>query len=203
MASTAGQGPAQCGGLFLMPYLHEDVAIIGAALLVAGHQLSLGWAAASLGAGMIARDLSIYGLGAAARRSPWARRLLIGPRVQQLGDWLRGNLNSVVIAGRLVPGLMYPAYIACGWFAVPFAGYAWRTMGLTAIYLPTVLGFAYFFGQAAIKHVGSWAWILLATPFIVALLLRHRPFRKFLMRIGVLRAPRAQPDLPGGEPAKE
>src|SRR5262249_46134102 len=168
-----------------MPYLHEDVAIIGAALLVAGHRLTLGWAAASLAAGMVARDLSIYGLGAAARRSGLARRLLIGPRVQQLGDWLHGNLNSVVIAGRLVPGLMYPAYIACGWFRLPFGSYALRTMGLTAVYLPTVLGFAYFFGQAAITHVGSWAWILLATPFVVALLLRHRPFRKFLMRIGL------------------
>jgi membrane protein DedA with SNARE-associated domain len=200
-ASTAGSPVAQCGALFLTPFLHEDVAIVAAALLIVGHRLSLGWALASLAAGMIARDLTIYGLGAAARRSGLARRLLIGPRVQRLADWLGGNLTSVVVAGRLVPGLMYPAYIACGWFRLPFAGYALRAVALTALYLPTVLTFAYFFGQAALTHVGRWAWILPATPIVMALALQHRPFRKFLTRIGLLQPSRAtlSPESPAEE----
>jgi membrane protein DedA with SNARE-associated domain len=186
--SAAGSALAQCSALFLTPFLHEDVAIVAAALLIVDHRLTPGWAVASLAAGMIARDLAIYGLGAAARQSGFARRLLIGPRVQHLADWLGGNLTSVVVAGRLVPGLMYPAYIACGWFRLPFAGYALRAIGLTALYLPAVLAFALFFGQAAIAYVGKWAWIMPLAPIIVALLLRgHRPVRKLLARASIRR----------------
>jgi membrane protein DedA with SNARE-associated domain len=202
-ASTAGSPLAQCGALFVTPFLHEDVAIVAAALLIVGHRLSLGWALASLAAGMVARDLTIYGLGAAARKSGIARRLLIGPRVQRLADWLGGNLTSVVVAGRLVPGLMYPAYIACGWFRLPFAGYALRAIALTVLYLPTVLTLAYFFGQAALTHVGSWAWILPAVPIVMAVMLQHRPFRKFLARIGLLRQQGGRENLPASSPAED
>jgi membrane protein DedA with SNARE-associated domain len=44
------------------------MAIVAAALLIAQHRLLLGVAAVSLCAGMISRDLLLYGLGAAARR---------------------------------------------------------------------------------------------------------------------------------------
>jgi membrane protein DedA with SNARE-associated domain len=143
--------------LFLLPFLHEDMAIFAAALLVAERRLVLGLAAASLGAGMIGRDFLLYGLGVAARRSSPARRLLIGLRVKRLAHWLRGNMTRVVLVSRLVPGLMFPAYIACGWFALPFPRFALTSVAITAVYLPVVLGIALVFGNAAIDHVGGWA----------------------------------------------
>ena len=52
------------GILFLLPFLHEDIAIIAAALLVAQHRLSAQLAFAAILLGMVARDLLLYGLGA-------------------------------------------------------------------------------------------------------------------------------------------
>ncbi len=169
----AGSSVAQAAGLYLIPFLHEDMAIVAAALLVAQHQL-LGVAAISLCLGMISRDVILYGLGAAAWRSGFARRLLIGPRVERLADWLGGNMTKVIVVARLVPGLMFPAYIACGWFGLPFARFTLTSIAMTAVYLPVILGLALFFGHAAIAWVGGWAWLAVIAPLAVALLLRAR-----------------------------
>jgi membrane protein DedA with SNARE-associated domain len=150
------------------------MAIVAAALLIAQHRLLLGVAAASLCAGMISRDLLLYGLGAAARRSGFARRLLIGPRVEQLASWLEGNMTKVIVISRLVPGLMFPAYIACGWFGLSFCRFALTSIVMTAFYLPVILGLALIFGHAAFDWVGSWAWLAVAAPLAVAALLRAR-----------------------------
>ncbi|HEX3064359.1 MAG TPA: VTT domain-containing protein [Dongiaceae bacterium] len=157
-----------------MPFLHEDMAIVAAALLVEQHELVLGLAAVSLSAGMISRDFILYGLGAAARRQGFARRLLIRPRVERLSDWVHGNQTKVIVVSRLVPGLMFPAYIACGWFGVSFARFATVSIVMTALYLPVILGLALIFGHAALDWVGGWAWFALAAPLTVAGLLRAR-----------------------------
>jgi membrane protein DedA with SNARE-associated domain len=175
---VAGSEAAQAGILYVTPFMHEDMAIVAAALLVAQHQLLIEVAAISLGAGMVSRDLMLYALGAAARRSGFARHLLIGPRVQHLGTWLGGNLVKVVMVSRVIPGLMFPAYIACGWFHVPFARYALVSMATTAVYLPIILGLALLFGQAAFAIVGGWAWLALAAPVAVAVILRIRAARR-------------------------
>lgn len=152
--------------LFLIPFLHEDVAIIAAALLIAAHRLSAGLAVPSLCGGMISRDLVLYGMGALARRGGKARELLISPRVQRLSGWVGGRMVRVVIVGRIVPGLMFPTYIACGWFGLPFGRFAAICIAATAVYLPVMLTFGTFFGQIAFDRVGNWAWFILAPPLI-------------------------------------
>jgi membrane protein DedA with SNARE-associated domain len=171
---VAGSSAAQAGALYLIPFLHEDMAIVAAALLIAQHQLLLGLAAVSLCAGMISRDIILYGLGVAARRSGPARRLLIGPRVEHLASWLGGNMTKVIVVSRLVPGLMFPAYIACGWFGLSFPRFVLTSMAMTAVYLPVILGLALIFGHAALDWVGGWAWLGVIAPLVVAALLRGR-----------------------------
>ena len=161
-----------------MPFLHEDMAIVAAALLVAQNELVIGVAAVSLAGGMISRDLLLYGLGAGARRSSIARRLLIRPRVELLSIWLHGNITKVIVVSRLVPGLMFPAYIACGWFGIPFLRFALTSIAMTAVYLPVILGLAILFGHAALDRVGGWAWLALAAPLAVAGLLRLRAYHR-------------------------
>lgn len=168
----------ESAALFLVPFLHEDMAIVAAALLVAEHRLVLSVAAMSLCLGMISRDFLLYGLGWAARRSGLARRALIGPRVELLAGWLHGNMTKVVLVSRLIPGLMFPAYIACGWFGLPFGRFALTSMAITAVYLPVVLGIALIYGNAALDYIGGWAWLAVAAPLIVASLLRFRMARR-------------------------
>jgi membrane protein DedA with SNARE-associated domain len=164
--AAAGSGAAEAVALFFVPFLHEDVAIIAAALLIAANRLTLALAVPSLCGGMISRDLSLYALGAFARRSGKARALLISPRIQHLAGWVGGRMVRVIVIARVVPGLMFPAYIACGWFGLPAKRFAAISIAVTAVYLPAVLTFGTLFGRLALDRIGSWAWMGLALPLI-------------------------------------
>ncbi len=184
ITSSAQSGPAIAAALFLIPFIHEDIAIVAAALLIAQQRLSIQLAFPSLFCGMVARDFFLYGLGAAARRNATARRFLIRPRVQLLSEWLGGNMLWVIFVGRVMPGLMFPTYIAFGWFNLSFKRYALVTTGLSVLYLPIVFGLAYGLGRAAVDRVGSWAWLIVLVPVIMILLLRLRVSlrRRFALR---------------------
>jgi membrane protein DedA with SNARE-associated domain len=80
----------------------------------------------------------------------------------------------VVFAGRIIPGLMYPTYIAFGWFALSFRRYALLTTGLSLLYLPIVFGLAYGLGRVAVDQVGGWAWTIILVPVAVIAALRIR-----------------------------
>jgi membrane protein DedA with SNARE-associated domain len=162
------------GTLLLLPFLHEDIAIIAAALLVAQHRLSLQLAFLVIFLGMVTRDLVLYGLGALARHNALARRYLIRPRVQLLRNWLDGKLLWVIFVGRIVPGLMFPSYIAIGWFRLPFGRFLLVTTALSVVYLPTVFAIVYVLGSAAFQHLGNWTWLIALAPLTVLLLLRLR-----------------------------
>ena len=173
---TAGghTGPAIAAALFLIPFIHEDIAIVAAALLIAQQRLSIELAFPSLFCGMVARDMFLYSLGAAARHNATARRFLIRPRVQLLSEWLGGKMPWVIFVGRVMPGLMFPTYIAFGWFNLSFRRYFLFTTGLSILYLPIVFALAYGLGRAAVDRVGSWAWLIVLVPVVMILLLRLR-----------------------------
>jgi membrane protein DedA with SNARE-associated domain len=173
--SAAGSWSAECAALFLVPFLHEDVAIIGGALLIADHRLPVGPVLFSLYAGMVVSDFLLYGLGAAARRNRLARRVLISPRVRRLGDWLTRHMTPLVLVARLVPGLMFPTYVACGWFGLSLLRFAIASMAMAAVYMPVMLSVYLLFGQATITRIGSWAWLALLIPLAAGALLRWRP----------------------------
>ena len=164
------------GTLFLIPFIHEDIAIIAAALLVAQHRLSIELAFASVFLGMVGRDLLLYGLGTLARHNALARRYLIRPRVQQLRSWLDGKMIWVILVGRVVPGLMFPTYIAIGWFNLPFTRYLLCTTLLSIAYLPVVFAIVYLLGSAAFSHLGNWTWLIAAVPMTVLLVLQIRTY---------------------------
>jgi membrane protein DedA with SNARE-associated domain len=172
---AAGSWLAECAALFLVPFLHEDVAIIGGALLIVGHRLPVGLVLLSLYAGMVVSDFALYGLGGAARRNRLARRLLISPRVRRLGLWLGRHMTPLVLVARLVPGMMFPTYVACGWFGLSLRRFAVASMAMAAGYLPVMLSVYILFGQAAITRIGSWVWLALLIPVTAGALLRWRP----------------------------
>jgi membrane protein DedA with SNARE-associated domain len=182
--SAADSWSAECAALFFVPFLHEDVAIIGGALLIAAHRLPTGLVLISLYAGMVVSDFLLYGLGAAARRNRLARRLLISPRVRGLGDWLSRHMTPLVLVARLVPGLMFPTYLSCGWFGLSLLRFALASMAMGAVYLPVMLSVYILFGQAAITRIGSWAWLALLIPVAAGMLLRWRPPLGPLLTLG-------------------
>lgn len=174
----------ECVGLFLIPFLHEDVAILGGSLMVVEHRLPVSLALASLYAGMVSSDLLLYGFGALARRSQMARRILLRPRVERLGHWLGGHVITTVALARFVPGLMFPVYLGCGLYGASFARFALTTTLTAAVYLPTLLFLVSRFGEAVLSNLGYWSWfVAIGLLAIAAVNWARRPNWGLLLRV--------------------
>jgi len=158
----------ECLGLFLIPFLHEDVAIFGGSLMIVEHRLPAFLALASLYAGMVSSDLLIFGLGGLARKSPRVRRLLLRPGAERLGQWLGKHAVSMVALARFVPGLTFPVYLGCGFYRVSFVRFFSTTALTAALYLPAVLFLISRFGEAVLSSLGYWSWIVAIALFTLA-----------------------------------
>lgn len=183
---TSGAYPwaAECLGLFLIPFAHEDVAIFAGSLIIVEHKLPASLALISIYAGMVGSDFLLYGLGALARRSPWIQGLLMRPKVEHIGTWLGTHAISMVTLSRFVPGLMFPTYIGCGLYGVSMLRFAITTTLTAAVYLPILLFLFTRFGEAILSGLGYWSWLLAIGLFMVlALNWVRRPNWAILFRV--------------------
>ena len=90
----------------------------------------------------------------------------------------------MVALSRVVPGLLFPAFIACGLYRVPFRRLAAATMAAAALYAPAMLALAILLGQAAVERFGAWAWwVLLATGGLLAVVRCRRSNWSMLARM--------------------
>src|SRR5215471_11759136 len=78
--------------IFAATFLLEDATMVAAALLAASGMIPAPLAFAALYAGIVVSDWGLYGLGAAARSSSLARRIVGEERITKAGTWLRGRL---------------------------------------------------------------------------------------------------------------
>ena len=159
--------------LALMTLIHEDVAVLAGAVVVLDKALTPGFAATCLWSGMMFGDILIYSLGRAARQHPWLRQRIIGPGVERAGQWLRRNLVRVVAVCRMSPGVLFPTYIACGWFGIPFGRFIAVTASTALVYIAIVFPLTILFGDTFLHRFGYWAWAV-----VLALLLLWSFFRK-------------------------
>ena len=159
-----------CNGLSLfgLSLLHEDVATVTAVFFVVHNGLQWYFAVIVLFIGSVVGDFAIYGLGALARRIPWLRRMVIGQNVGRVRQWLDRNFIRVVGLARVVPGVLFPSYIACGWFGFPFKRFARVTVVADAIYTSIAFAIVVTLGETVLKHLGYMAWGVLIV-FILAL----------------------------------
>src|SRR5262250_1163439 len=137
---------AQFFSLLFLPFAHEDLAIILGAYVVVNHIMPVGLVALCIYGGMVASDFVLYGVGAGARRLPWLARLAVDQRVRDFGDVLKRNLFGLVALCRVVPGVVFIAFIACGWSRVPLARFTAASLLVSALYLPLMLCIVIVFG---------------------------------------------------------
>ena len=109
---------AQFLSLWILPFAHEDLAIILGGYIVVNKLMPVGLVVALIYCGMVASDFALYGIGAGARRLPWLSRFAVNERVRSFGDTLKRNLFGLVALCRVVPGVVFIAFIACGWTRV-------------------------------------------------------------------------------------
>src|SRR5262247_3091516 len=156
---------AQFFSLLFLPFAHEDLAIIFGAYVVVNDIMPVGLVALCIYGGMVASDFALYGIGAGARHLPWLSRLAVNDRVRDFTDLLKRNLFGIVALCRVVPGVVFVAFVACGWRRVPLARFTVASLVVSALYLPLMLCIVVFFGDTLDNRVGLWTW-----PFLICVL---------------------------------
>ena len=165
----------RCLALFFGTFLQEDIAIVTGGFFVVKRHLPVMLAWISLYAGMVGSDLLVYGLGAAARHIPWARRYFIDKKVEQARISLKKYVIPTVAFCRFLPGLLFPTFLACGWIGIPFTQFAVTTISAAAVYSTVLLTLVIILGETVIHHIGFWGWAILFC-FVIAVLI-HRTVR--------------------------
>jgi membrane protein DedA with SNARE-associated domain len=109
---------------FIAPFVQEDAAVIGAVTAFAHpgmDQMADGVLIVSaMLVGLIISDLWKYWLGWAGRTQAWAHRFSEKPGVAHVRAKIVANPGKTLLIARFVPGTRIPAYIAAGFFGVPF-----------------------------------------------------------------------------------
>lgn len=181
----AGSHPAEALFLFLITFVREDVAVVLGGLMIVEHQVPAGLVASSLLAGILAGDFLIFGLGRLAKRSARIRRAMLRPGAERLAGWLSKHFVAAMIVARLLPGLIFPVYVACGLVGVPARRFAPITVLSAALYLSAVLWLVTRFGATVLSAVGYWTWIAaIAALLALSLLLARNPPWGVLLRVG-------------------
>lgn len=143
--------------IFGSTFVLEDVAVLGAALLVVNSMVSLPWAAASSFAGIWLGDLGLYALarhyGRPVFDRAWFKRLL-GKKID-LGRseaWFRDHGAAAILLSRAVPGTRLPTYLAAGLLKVPAGRFLATTAAACVIWVAALFGFSYHVGMMVISQ---------------------------------------------------
>ena len=162
--------------LVVLPFAHEDLAIILGGYLIVNKLMPTTLVVLSIYGGIVASDFALYGIGAAARYVPWLSRYAVDGRVRRVSDTLKRNVFGLVALCRVVPGIVFVAFIACGWARVSFWRFAAASLIVSAFYLPLMLYLVIVFGDALDDRIGFWAWPLLFAAIGATSFARKRIF---------------------------
>jgi membrane protein DedA with SNARE-associated domain len=166
---------AQFASLLVLPFAHEDLAIVAGAYIITNELMPASLVAISIYGGIVASDFALYGIGAGARRLPWLSRYA-DARVQLFSEKLRRNIFGLVALCRFVPGVVFVAFIACGWSRVSLTRFTLASLVVSAIYLPLTLYLVIQFGTALDDVIGWWTWPLLLGGMAAFGLMRKKVF---------------------------
>ncbi len=125
-------------GLFIAPFVQEDSAVIGAASLSVSqsdHWISI---FAAVLAGLIASDSWKYWLGWAAKHHDWAKKFGEKKQVIRMKEAVVGHSIKTLFTVRFVPMARIPAYLATGFFGVPYHIY-WLTISFSGLVYVSVI----------------------------------------------------------------
>jgi len=173
--------------LALLTFASEDLACIGAGLLVADGRI--GWIAASAACfvGIFVGDMLLYLAGRTLGRPALTRAPLkwVAPAsaVDRASHWFERKGVAVIFLSRFTPGLRLPTYVAAGVLRTSFLRFALFFAIAGVLWTPALVGIAAVAGERLREflHGGAGLWglliliVLLLTAFrTIPLLLTHR-----------------------------
>lgn len=180
-AAFDGSSTLACLALFGASFVQEGAALAAGALMVLGDSAPAPWVALSLYLGIVSGDCCVYGLGALARQSEWARRWIAGIDLERTKAWMEKRLPLAVATSHLVPWVLFPTFVTFGWFAVPFRRFAATSAVFNAVYIPAALLVLTTVGRAfwAFLNANIWSlWLVVGAAVATVTALRLRRARR-------------------------
>lgn len=174
-----------CAVLFASTFVHEDVAIVAAGYFIDKQHMPFMLVLLTLYIGVVLSDLTVYSLGVLARHIPWARRFVTGFDRERASQWVSRHLGLLVVLSRIVPGLLFPAFVACGWLNAPFRRFFFYSVVTAVPFVVLTLLVVLFFGGSVLQGMGDWAWlVVLASLLLLSLIIARHPRLNILNKTG-------------------
>lgn len=186
---------AKAAGFFLATFVLEDVAAVGAGLLLATGGISWPAAFAACFLGIWMGDAGLYALARYAGRG-WFERSSLRRFTTKVADserWFAERGTPILIFSRLFPGARLPTYLAAGFLRVPLPRFLLITGVASCVWTLAILFLVQTFGERLTDWLGTYkhAGLLLlgvgALLFATLQLLRRAfvnfNFRRFTTRL--------------------
>ena len=163
-----GSSWALLGGISLAALLTEDLACVGAGLLVARGQVEFLSACLACFIGFMVGNIVLYWAGSALGRICLHRApvswMLSPDQVRKSIDWFGRRGAAVVFFTRFVPGTRVASYFAAGLMDVRFPSFLLYLTLSTAIWVPLLVGLASILGSSILEIFGTFErWALPVT----------------------------------------
>jgi membrane protein DedA with SNARE-associated domain len=177
---------ATAASFFLATFVLEDVATVGAGLLLATGGVS--WRAAFVACflGIWMGDAGLYALARYAGRGWFERSSLrrFAAKVSESERWFAERGTPILIFSRVVPGARLPTYLAAGFLRVPLPRFLFITGGASCLWTMLILFLAQTFGARLTNWLGIYkhtGLLLVGTGVVLfaALQLLRRIFTDF------------------------
>jgi len=157
---------AKAAGFFLGTFVLEDVAAVGAGLLLASGGIS--WPAAFIACflGIWTGDAGLYALARSLGRGWFERSSLrrFADKVTRSERWFAERGTPILIFSRLIPGARLPTYLAAGFLRVPVGRFLFVTGAASCVWTVFVLSLTQMVGGRLIGYLAAYrhAGLLLA-----------------------------------------
>ncbi|MEP1230890.1 MAG: VTT domain-containing protein [Litorimonas sp.] len=134
---------------FLLPFLQEDVSILGAASACASGLGDPFLGFIFTAAGLTTSASLKYGLGRAATSREWAKKYAQNPKILKAGDNVKSNLGKSLYMARFVSAVRIPFYVGAGFFNISFPKFLIFVVSSAVLYLGIAFTLFHLFGEIA------------------------------------------------------
>jgi len=154
-------------GIFLGPFVQEDAAVLAAASLSANNPSYFPTMFFVILAGLFLSDIWKYWIGWAALKNSKARDFAEKKHVADLQDKVQRYTGATLLAARFVPLARIPAYVACGFFRVPYWKFCFFIALSATLYTIVIFAICHLVGEVMGE---KFEWLLPIIGVSVALI---------------------------------
>ena len=153
----------------------EDLACIGAGLMVAKGTLTFLAATSAAFVGIVIGDLLLYAMGrsigANVARRPPLKWFVSKDRLERGASWFKQQGLKVVMICRFVPSSRLPTFVAAGVLKAPFWRFLLFFFLASLVWTPLLVGLSSLLGQNFLNfyemYEGSAIWVLLGVILLI------------------------------------